>query len=66
MKPGGSLCEQRMTTATGGSVHMCGTGTFECVHVNYVCVVREREELQGCFNSHRKEAVSEWMPGCWV
>lgn len=42
MKPGGSLCEQRMTTTTGGSVHMCGTATFECVHVNYVCVVREK------------------------
>lgn len=25
------------------SVRMCSTGTFECVHVNYVCVVCERE-----------------------
>lgn len=26
-----------------GSVRTCSTGTFECVHVNYVCVACERE-----------------------
>lgn len=31
-----------------------------CVRVSVWCA---REELQGCFNSRRKEAVSEWRPG---
>lgn len=54
------------------SVRMCCTLLLlsVCARASIMCAcacVRsvQRVELQGCFNSRRKEAVSEWMPG-WL
>ena len=60
----GLVSEQGDDNYSGG-VCMCVALALlsVCMSIMRVCVWCAREELQGCFNSRRKEAVSEWRPG---
>lgn len=56
-----------MAATAGEGVLEIRTGRF-CMSNNKreLAREREREELKGCFNSRRKESVSERRPGCWL